>query len=121
MLSSKARAIALSDDQVWISFRSQTVGERLEAAMKYCPKCQRLYPLTQRFCLEDGGLLSLQDPYHFVGRTLLDKYRIDALVGIGGMGAVYSVHHLGIDRHVALKILQPNIALGNERTISLFE
>jgi len=89
--------------------------------MKYCPKCQQQYPLTQRFCLEDGGLLSLQDPYHFVGRTLLDKYRIDALVGIGGMGAVYSVHHLGIDRHVALKILQPNVALGNKRTISLFE
>ena len=89
--------------------------------MKYCPKCQQLYPRTQRFCLEDGALLSLQDPYHLVGHTLNNKYRIEALVGVGGMGAVYSVHHLGIDRHVALKILQPNIALGNERIIGLFE
>ncbi len=89
--------------------------------MKYCPKCQQIYPMSQRFCLEDGQSLSLPDPYHLVGRTLVDKYRIDALVGIGGMGAVYSAHHLGIDRQVAIKILQPNIALGNEHLLSLFE
>lgn len=89
--------------------------------MKFCPQCQRDYPLSQRFCLEDGRLLSLRDPYHLVGRTLADKYRLDALIGIGGMGAVYSAHHLGIDRHVAIKILQPNMALGNEQLMSLFE
>jgi serine/threonine protein kinase/tetratricopeptide (TPR) repeat protein len=89
--------------------------------MRYCPTCQRTYPLSQRFCTEDGASLSLQDPYHLVGRTLVDRYRIDALVGVGGMGAVYSAHHLGIDRHVAIKILQPNIALGNEHLLGLFE
>ena len=57
--------------------------------MKYCPHCQRTYPDTQRFCVADGEAVSLRDPYHLVGRTLLDKYRIDALVGVGGMGAVY--------------------------------
>src|ERR1051326_298499 len=96
-------------------------GNQFKTAMKYCPKCQRTYSLTQRFCLEDGQPLLLQDPYHLVGRTLVDKYRIDALVGIGGMGAVYSAHHLGIDRHVAVKILQPNVVFGNERVIGLFE
>ncbi|MGH9766339.1 MAG: hypothetical protein ACREAB_02795 [Blastocatellia bacterium] len=55
------------------------------------------------------------------GRTLLDKYRLEALVGIGGMGAVYRAHHPGLDRRVALKILQPNVALGDERVIELFE
>ena len=89
--------------------------------MKYCPQCQRTYSDTQRFCLEDGSLLSFPDPYHLVGRTLVDRYRIEALVGAGGMGAVYSAHQLGIDRRVAFKILLPHLALGNERVISLFE
>lgn len=37
------------------------------------------------------------------------------------MGAVYSAYHLGINRHIAIKILQPNVALGNERIVALFE
>jgi serine/threonine-protein kinase len=89
--------------------------------MKYCSKCQREYPIIQRFCQEDGAPLSLPDPYGLVGRTLDGKYRLDALIGIGGMGAVYSAHHLTLDRRVALKILQPNLALGDERMPELFE
>jgi len=89
--------------------------------MKHCPQCRQTYSDTQRFCLNDGELLSLRDPYHLIGRTLDEKYRLDALIGIGGMGAVYSAHHLGIDRHVAIKVLLPNIAFGNPQIISLFE
>jgi serine/threonine protein kinase/Tfp pilus assembly protein PilF len=89
--------------------------------MKYCPACQRQYPTTQRFCLEDGRQLALRDPYHLTGKTLADKYQLDELIGIGGMGAVYSARHLTIDRRVAIKILQPNLAVGNERMLELFE
>src|SRR5919108_2830705 len=89
--------------------------------MKYCIKCERMYSGSQRFCHDDGARLSLQDPYYLVGRTLAEKYRLDALIGIGGMGAVYIAHHLVLDRSVALKILQPNILLGDERMIVLFE
>jgi len=88
--------------------------------MKYCPKCQQSYPHNQRFCPQDGGQLLLQDPYHLITCTLGDRYRIDALIGIGGMGAVYSAHHLVLDRTVAFKILQPNLALGNQLLIDLF-
>jgi serine/threonine protein kinase len=56
-----------------------------------------------------------------VGKSLLDKYRIEALVGLGGMGAVYCAHHQGIDRRVAFKILQPNIAVNDEHMAELFE
>jgi len=89
--------------------------------IKYCPKCNQTYPKSQRFCENDQEVLSLKDPYHLVGRTLMEKYRITALVGLGGMGAVYYAHHLGIDRRVALKILQPNVAIGNEYVVELFE
>ena len=90
-------------------------------AAKYCPKCQKTFTSNERLCPDDRSVLSLNDPYHLVGRTLLDKYRIDALVGLGGMGAVYYAYHSGIDRHVAFKILQPNIAIGDERVVELFE
>jgi len=88
---------------------------------KYCPTCQKTYPTTERLCADDGSVLSLHDPYHLVGSSLLDKYRIEALVGLGGMGAVYCAHHLGIDRRVAFKILQPNIAVNDEHVAELFE
>lgn len=89
--------------------------------VKYCPRCQRRYPGRQRICPEDNQRLSLPDPYRLVGRVLADKYRIEALVGIGGMGAVYNAYHLGINRLVAFKILQPNVAISNDRMVNLFE
>jgi serine/threonine-protein kinase len=90
-------------------------------AAKYCPTCQKTFTSAERLCPDDRSVLSLNDPYHLVGRTLLDKYRIDALVGLGGMGAVYYAYHSGIDRRVAFKILQPNIALSEGHVVELFE
>ncbi|MEK7830654.1 MAG: serine/threonine-protein kinase, partial [Acidobacteriota bacterium] len=89
--------------------------------VKYCPKCGQNYPVSLRYCRDDQEVLSLKDPYHLVGLTLMDRYKILALVGLGGMGAVYCAHHLGIDRHVAFKILQPNVAIGNDYVVELFE
>ena len=40
-------------------------------------------------------------------------YRIDALAGRGGMGVVYRVHHLHLDRTAALKVLTADLA-GNK-------
>jgi len=89
--------------------------------MKYCPECQQQYDDSEGLCPADGHALSLPDPYHLVGRVLIEKYQIDALIGIGGMGAVYSAHHLMINRRVAFKILLPNLALGNEKLLNLFQ
>lgn len=88
--------------------------------MKHCPKCGKIYSTLTRVCQDDREILSLKDPYHLLGTTLVDKYKILALVGVGGMGAVYCAQHLGIDRRVALKILQPNLAIGNEYVMELF-
>jgi serine/threonine protein kinase len=43
----------------------------------------------------------------YVGQVLDEKYRLDRLLGSGGMGAVYLATHLGTDRYVALKIIAP--------------
>src|SRR5579872_5513575 len=42
--------------------------------------------------------------------TDLDVYRIDALLGRGGMGRVYLAHHRDLERPCALKILLPELA-----------
>ncbi len=44
-----------------------------------------------------------------VGTILGDRYRIDALLGAGGMGAVFRAHHLGLKRDVAIKVLHPDL------------
>jgi eukaryotic-like serine/threonine-protein kinase len=44
-----------------------------------------------------------------VGRILEDRYRIDVVLGEGGMGAVYQAEHLLMHKRVAIKILHPEL------------
>jgi len=44
---------------------------------------------------------------HYVNQTLDQKYRLERLLGKGGMGAVYLATHLGTERYVALKLIAP--------------
>ncbi len=44
-----------------------------------------------------------------VGRTIEGRYRIAELVAMGAMGAVYKGEHLLMRKHVAIKILHPDI------------
>jgi serine/threonine-protein kinase len=43
-----------------------------------------------------------------VGQTIARRYRIDKLLAMGGMGAVYVAHHLLLKKKVAIKILHPD-------------
>ncbi len=50
----------------------------------------------------------------FTGTTIDGKYAIDALIGEGGMGAVYRARHLGTKRVVALKVIVPRMTGSRE-------
>jgi len=45
-----------------------------------------------------------------VGSVLEGSYRIDGLLGEGGMGAVYSATHLRLDKRVAVKVMARELA-----------
>jgi serine/threonine-protein kinase len=38
----------------------------------------------------------------YIGKTLAKKYRVEALIGEGGMGKVYKARQLALDKAVVL-------------------
>ncbi|MBX7191013.1 MAG: serine/threonine protein kinase [Sandaracinaceae bacterium] len=50
-------------------------------------------------------------PSSLLGTILLDKLRVDGVIGRGGMGTVYRVTHLGTHHERALKVMNPEIKL----------
>ncbi len=58
------------------------------------------------------------DPY--LGQVLDAKYRLERLLGRGGMGAVYLATHLGTERYVALKLITPQF-MRNEEFVARFK
>src|SRR5882672_12678092 len=58
--------------------------------------------IPHRRCVWDNdGVLSLS-----AGQMVADKYRIDAVVGSGGMGVVVAATHVELGQRVAIKLLR---------------
>src|SRR5277367_5620025 len=53
------------------------------------------------------------------GSRLAGKYRVERVLGAGGMGVVVAAHHIQLDEKVALKFLLPN-AVRSTEAISRF-
>src|SRR5262245_17300821 len=54
-----------------------------------------------------------------VGDILAGKYRVDRVLGVGGMGVVVAATHVTLDQKVALKFMLPH-ALGNPEAVARF-
>jgi hypothetical protein len=77
-------------------------GEQDIKLLRECPVCGRCYDPGEETCADDGAELSVTLP---VERTVDGKYRLERLLGRGGMGAVYEATDLRLGRGVAVKIM----------------
>src|SRR6266852_4034376 len=92
------------------------------ALPKSCPRCQRALPAAaKRLCVYCGAPLvrgatdpgfrpshpGMADP--LVGTVVSGRFRVDDLIGQGGMGKVYRARHLALERTVVLKMLKPQL------------
>jgi len=61
---------------------------------------------------DEGELASLAQGR--VGTVLAGKYRVERVLGAGGMGVVVAAHHIGLNTKVAIKFLLPEMLRSRE-------
>jgi serine/threonine protein kinase len=81
--------------------------------MKYCTACKAKYDDSVSFCSIDGEVLEA-DPASIVDTVLDGQYQMEALLGKGGMGAVYRARHILLGDRVAIKVLPPEVRNNSE-------
>jgi len=81
--------------------------------MKYCTTCKAKYDDSISFCSLDGEVLEA-DPASIVDTVLDGQYQMEALLGKGGMGAVYRARHILLGDRVAIKVLPPEVRTNAE-------
>ncbi|MFO0596123.1 MAG: serine/threonine-protein kinase [Myxococcaceae bacterium] len=59
-------------------------------------------------------------PDEHIGKTVANKYRVEQMIGEGGMGKVYKATQLALDKPVVLKVLRQAL-LSDERTVARFQ
>jgi eukaryotic-like serine/threonine-protein kinase len=91
--------------------------ERHINLLKECIRCGACFDSSAMTCDKDGSELTLSMP---VERTVDGRYRLERLVGRGGMGAVYEATDLRLNRRVAVKILSGKM-FGNREALRRFE
>jgi len=98
--------------------------------MMECLKCHTPLPDGSKFCfacgadVTGGGTLGASTATEGLQarlqRLIEGKYKIERLLGKGGMGAVYLAHDLTLEREVAIKVLPPDISM-DEHIVKRFQ
>ncbi|MFT7579419.1 MAG: serine/threonine protein kinase [Myxococcota bacterium] len=86
----------------------------MNTLMRICPQCGT--ETTAMSCRNDGfGTVDASryrryDPSSLIGTLFQDRYRVDAVLGSGGMGSVYRATQIRVGRQVALKVINATLA-----------
>lgn len=91
--------------------------ERNLNLLKECSLCGKCFDFDKEICSRDGSELVLSLP---VERVIESRYRLENLIGKGGMGAVYMATDLRIARKVAIKLLLGNL-FGEQMALRRFK
>jgi serine/threonine-protein kinase len=72
---------------------------------------------AQHCPLDGGAIVEGSDPWP--GRTIDERFTIESLIGVGGMGRVYRARHHRLEAPIAVKLLNGELA-GERRTAERF-
>ncbi len=85
--------------------------------MRVCTQCKALLRNEARTCPTDGA--AAEDVEKLPKGTQLGNYKIDRMLGEGGMGFVYEATHEVLNRRTAIKLLRPELAT-HEQVVTRF-
>ena len=96
-----------------------------------CLKCHTPLPDGSKFCyacgadVTGGGTMGASATgtealMQRLQRLVEGKYKIERMLGKGGMGAVFLAHDLTLEREVAIKVLPPDISM-DEHIVKRFQ
>ncbi|UQA55339.1 serine/threonine-protein kinase [Polyangium aurulentum] len=94
--------------------------------MRICPACSREYPDERTHCPEDGIKLVVLDRQaalnagSLVGQLVDSRYRVERVLGHGGMGTVYACRHVVVGKQLAMKVLRPPRSGQTEEMLARF-
>jgi len=100
-------------------------------SMMECLKCHTPLPNGSKFCyacgadVTGGGTMGasaggIEALMQRLQRLVEGKYKVERMLGKGGMGAVFLAHDLTLERQVAIKVLPPDISM-DEHIVKRFQ
>jgi len=94
--------------------------------VRICPACSREYPDERTHCQDDGIKLVVLDKAaamraeQLINQLVDGRYRVESVVGHGGMGTIYRCRHVVVGKQFAMKVLRPPRSGHNEGVLARF-